>query len=123
MCRAFWNQYGVPTSIIRSCHTYEPTFDIEHDSRIIPRTIKKIKNGEDVVIYRDPHSVIQYTYIADMIAAILLVLVKEEMGKAYNSGGSEIVKMGYVIEWMLKADKSIKSKLIEKRIDCNYSFA
>lgn len=123
MCRAFWKQYSVPTSIIRICHTYGPTFDINRDVRIIPRTIRKIINGEDVEIYRDPHSVIQYTYIADMIAAILVVLVKGEMGEAYNSGSDEIVKMNDVIQWMLEADDCIRSKLIEKEIDSNYSFA
>ncbi len=123
MCRAFWRQYSVPTSIIRICHTYGPTFDIERDTRIIPRTIKKILNGEDIVIYKDPHSIIQYTYIADMVAAILIVLVKGVMGEAYNSGGDEIVKMDDVILWMLNADPSITSKLIEKEVDQNYNFA
>lgn len=123
MCRAFWKQYGVPTSIIRICHTYGPTFDPEHDTRVVPRTIKKILNNEDVEIYKDPHSVIQYTYIADMTAAILLVLLKGDMGEAYNSGGDEIVKMDDVIEWMFNADPRIKSKLIQKEIDGNYHFA
>lgn len=123
MCRAFWKQYGVHTSIIRICHTYGPTFDIENDTRIIPRTIKKILQGEDVEIYRDSNSVVQYTYISDMVAAVLAVLVKGEMGEAYNSGGDEIVKMDDVIGWMLKADDTIQSKLIEKEIDSSYSFA
>ena len=123
MCRAFWKQYKVPTSIIRICHTYGPTFDIENDSRIIPRTIKKILNGENVEIYKDPHSVIQYTYIADMTAAILTVLTKGENGEAYNSGGDEIVKMDDVIEWMFDAVDSISSRLIEKEMDSNYNFA
>lgn len=122
MCRAFWKQYGVPTSIIRICHTYGSTFDLE-DLRIIPRTVKKILNGEDVIIYKDPYSMIQYTYIADMIAAILLVMVKGAMGEAYNSGGDEIVKMDDVIRWILEADGRIKSRLIEKEIDSNYNFA
>lgn len=123
MCRAFWKQYGVPASMIRICHTYGPTFDIEKDTRIIPRTIRKILNGEDIEIFRDPYSVIQYTYIADMVAAILIVLVKGAFGEAYNSGGDEIVKMDDVISWMLNADESIKSKLIEKQIDNSYNFA
>lgn len=123
MCRAFWKQYGVPASIIRIVHTYGPTFDIERDSRVVPRTIKKILNNEDVEIYKDPHSVIQYTYIADMTAAILLVLLKGENGEAYNSGGDEIVKMDDVIEWMFDADPRIKSKLTQKEIDGNYHFA
>ncbi len=123
MCKAFWKQYRVPTSIVRICHTYGPTFDINNDSRIIPRTIKKILNNEDIVIYKDPHSVIQYTYIADMVSAILLVLISGANGEAYNSGGDEIVKMDDVIAWMINADEKINSKLIEKKIDENYSFA
>lgn len=123
MCRAFWKQYGVPVSMIRICHTYGPTFDIEKDTRIIPRTIRKILNGEDMEIFKDPDSVIQYTYIADMVAAILIVLVRGALGEAYNSGGDEIVKMDDVISWMINADESIKSKLIEKEIDNSYNFA
>lgn len=122
MCIAFWRQYGLPTSMIRICHTYGPTFDIEKDTRIIPRIIKQILNGDDITIYKDPNSVIQYTYIADMTAAILLVLTKGSNGEAYNSGGNEIVKMDDVVSWMVNADSSIKSKLIEKEPDENYSF-
>lgn len=122
MCRAFWKQYGIPTSIIRICHTYGPTFDISNDSRIIPRVIKKIIEGRNVEIYRDPNSIIQYTYVADMITAILVVLVDGKAGEAYNAGSDELVKMDDAIKWMINADSRIKSKLIEKEIDNNYCF-
>ena len=123
MCVAFWKQHGVSSVIVRICHTYGPTFDVEQDPRIIPRTIKKILCGSDVEIYRDPDSVIQYTYIADMVAAILLIMLQGHNGEAYNAGSDEIVKMDDVIAWMLQADPQIKSKLIEKEIDENYNFA
>ena len=58
-----------------------------------------------------------------MIAAILLVMLKGENGKAYNAAGDEVVKMDDVIEWMIRSDKRITSKLIEKDIDQNYSFS
>lgn len=122
MCIAFWRQYGLPASMIRICHTYGPTFDIQRDSRIIPRVIRQILNGEDITIYKDPNSVIQYTYIADMIAAIVIVLIEGQNGESYNSGGDEIVKMDDVIAWMVNADPHIKSRLIEKEMDENYSF-
>lgn len=123
MAVAFWRQFSVPTSIVRICHTYGPTFDIQRDYRIIPRVIKQILNAEDITIYKDPNSVIQYTYIADMIASMLLVLIDGENGEAYNSGGDEIVRMDDVIAWMVSADPSIKSHLIEKEIDKDYHFA
>ena len=122
MGAAFWRQHKVPVSIIRICHTYGPTFDLKRDTRIIPRVIKQILEGEDIEIYRDPDSVIQYTYIADMIAAILLVMLEGEDGGAYNSGGDEIVKMDDVIEWMVNADPCIRSALVEKEPDQNYRF-
>lgn len=123
MCVAFWKQYGVPSAVVRICHTYGPTFDVEQDTRIIPRTVKRILCGSDVEIYRDPDSVIQYTYIADMVSAVLLIMLKGHNGEAYNAGSDEIVKMDDVIAWMLQADPQIKSKLIKKEIDENYNFA
>ena len=63
MCIAFNKEYGVNTNSIRISHTYGPGFDIDNDNRIIPKSIKKIVNGENIEIYKDPNSFIQYTYI------------------------------------------------------------
>ena len=122
MGMAFWKQYNIPTSFVRICHTYGPTFDLEKDSRIIPRIIKQILNEEDITIYKDPNSVAQYTYVADIISAVLLVLLEGEPGGAYNACGDEIVKMDDVIAWMVEADPSVKSALVEKEMDASYRF-
>ena len=45
-----------------------------------------------------------------------------EPGGAYNACGDDIVKIDDVIDWMVNADPSICSKLIEKEIDENYKF-
>lgn len=123
MCMAFWREYKVPIAIIRICHTYGPTFDLQNDMRIIPRVIRQILEGKDIEIYKDPHSVIQYTYVADMVSAILLVLLKGECGEVYNAGADDMVQMDDVISWMVHADENIKVNLIEKEIDKNYHFA
>lgn len=123
MCAAFWKQYQVPAAIIRICHTYGPTFDIQNDTRIIPRIIRQILEEREIRIYKDPHSAIQYTYVADMVTAILLVLLKGECGEAYNAGVDEVVKMDDVVSWMVHADERIKAELAEEEIDENYQFA
>lgn len=88
MCVAFHTEYGVNTNSIRISHTYGPGFDIDNDNRIIPRTIKNILNGNNIEIYKDPNSLIQYTYIADTIAGILTVLTMgDKAGTPYNVGG------------------------------------
>lgn len=122
MGMAFWKQYNVPSSFVRICHTYGPTFDLEKDLRIIPRVVKQILNEEDITIYKDPNSVAQYTYVADIITAVLLVLLDGKPGGAYNACGDDIVKIDDVIDWMVNADSSIRSQLIEKEIDENYKF-
>ncbi len=122
MCFAFWRQYEVPASFIRICHTYGPTFDLQRDTRIIPRVIKQILQNEDIEIYKDPDSVIQYTYIADMVSAILLVLLEGKDGEAYNAGADELVSMDDIIKWMVNADNSIQSTVLEKKADENYIF-
>ncbi len=123
MCMAFYKEYNVATSIIRICHCYGPTFDIEHDSRIIPRTIKTILSGKDIEIYSDKDSVVQYTYIADMVSAILLVLLCGKIGEVYNAGGDELISVEDAIGWMLSIEGNLKSKLLLKEKDDNYKFS
>ena len=122
MGAAFWRQYQMPVSSVRICHTYGPTFDLERDTRIVPRVVKQILKDEDITVYKDPNSVAQYTYIADMVSAILLVLLEGKPGEAYNAGGNDVVKVDDVIEWMVNASPEIKSSLIEKEVDENYKF-
>ena len=122
MGMAFWRQYKVPVSFVRICHTYGPTFDLDRDMRIIPRVVKQILNDEDITIYKDPYSMIQCTYIADMIAAILLVLLEGRDGEAYNACSDDVVTIDDAIEWMVHAAPNINSNLIEKEIDENYKF-
>lgn len=123
MCIAFARQYSVDANIVRICHTYGPTFDIENDTRIIPRIIYKMKQKEKIEYYKDPTSVVQYTYVADMISAILIVLLNGESGQVYNAGGDEIVKMDTVIKWMANANKNTQYSIIEKEIDEGYNFS
>lgn len=123
MCIAFNKEYGVNTNSIRISHTYGPGFDIDNDNRIIPKSIKKIVNGENIEIYKDPNSFIQYTYIADTIAGILTVLTNgDKIGTPYNVGGDELITIEDALTAMLHANNKVKSKIILKEIDSNYSF-
>lgn len=122
ICVAYSKQYCVPSSIIRICHTYGPTFDIANDNRVIPKVIKKIINDEDIIIYKDSVSKVQYTYIADMCAAMLLTLIKGGNAEAYNAGNDELISVDEAIKIMVQSNKNIKGSLVEKDVDENYSF-
>ena len=123
MCRAYYKQYGVNTGIIRITHTYGPTFDIEHDMRILPRVIKSLLSDKEMVMYKDPSASAQYTYIADMIAAVLFILVKGEPGEVYNAGADELVKIDDAVSWMIEASEKKEPTVKQIDIDENYSFS
>ena len=122
-CRAFYKQYGVNTNIIRITHTYGPTFDIKRDTRILPRVIKNLLTDTEMVMYKDPSASAQYTYIADMIAAVLLILVKGISGEVYNAGADEIVKIDDAVSWMIDAAGKTDSAVKQIDIDENYNFS
>lgn len=122
LCAAYSRQFNVDTGIIRICHTYGPTFDVKHDTRAIPRFIRNILDEKDIEIYNDPDSLIQYTYVADIVTGILCIMINGKTGEAYNGCGDTITTMDKVIAYMLNANNNIKSRLIEKPIDEHYPF-
>ena len=123
MCRAYYKQYGVNTGVIRLTHTFGPTFDIDNDMRIIPRVIKNLVTDSEMVMYKDPTATAQYTYIADMIAAVLFVLVKGAPGEVYNAGADELVKIDDAVSCMIEAYGKTDPKVKQIDIDENYSFS
>lgn len=122
MCVAFTREYGIKTNIVRISHTYGPTFDIENDRRIIPRSIKKILSGQDVELYDDPDSLVQYTYVGDICSAILYVLAQGTSGEAYNACGDEMLSLPQIIKYMLEGAPDSASKLVLVPMDSHYAF-
>ena len=122
MCMAYAKEYEVKTNTIRICHTYGPTFDIEDDKRILPRIIKKILMGEQIEIFDDPLSVIQYTYSADIVSAILCVMVNGKKGEIYNVGSDEMVSLETAIQFMVGTYGNKRIQVKKVKPDESYSF-
>lgn len=75
MCSGFKEEYGLNTKIVRLAHTYGPGMSI-HDGRVQADFLKDVLNGNDIVLKSDGSSIRTYTYIADAIKAMFLVLLK-----------------------------------------------
>ncbi len=84
MCRSWQLQKGVPAKIVRICHTYAPTMDVEHDPRVFASFVKDILKKNDIVMKSDGSSKRTFCYIADALAAFFLVLFRGRPGEAYN---------------------------------------
>lgn len=77
MCSGFKEEYGLNTKIVRLAHTYGPGMSI-YDGRVQADFLKNVMNNENIVLKSDGSSVRTYTYIADAIKAMVLVLLKSE---------------------------------------------
>lgn len=84
MCRAWQQQKGVPAKIVRICHTYAPTMDAGHDTRVFASFVNDILKKKDIVMKSSGASKRTFCYIADALAAFFLVLFCGAEGEAYN---------------------------------------
>lgn len=84
MCRAYYEQYGVPTKIARLSHTYGPTMDFSHDRRVFSEFVQNIINHEDIVMKSAGTAVRPFCYISDAVDGLMKILMDGKPGEAYN---------------------------------------
>ncbi len=89
LCAAFYREYGIRTVIARIGHTYGPTMDIENDPRSFASLMKCALEGNDIILYSDGMAKRPFCYIADAVAAYMLLLIKGRGGEAYNVTNTE----------------------------------
>ena len=77
MCSSFKEEYNLNTKIVRLAHTYGPGMSI-NDGRVQADFLKNILNNEDIVLKSDGSSIRTYTYIADAIKGMILVLLNSK---------------------------------------------
>lgn len=84
MCASYNAQYGLNAKAARLAHTYGPGMSV-YDGRVQADFLKNVLFHEDIVMKSEGLAVRTYTYIADAIAGMFLILLNgTEM--AYNIG-------------------------------------
>jgi dTDP-glucose 4,6-dehydratase/UDP-glucuronate decarboxylase len=86
LTRLYSEKYRVDAKTIRIFNTFGVGMSPE-DSRVIPRFLKQIRDGRNVIVYGDGTQVRTHLYIGDLIAALLLVMDQGQRGEVYNIGG------------------------------------
>ena len=80
-----WNHtYKIPTIISNCSNNFGP---YQFPEKLIPLTIFKAINGEDIPIYGDGNHIRDWLFVEDHVDALLLILEKGEIGKSYCVGG------------------------------------
>ena len=83
LCVSYGAQYGVDYKIARLTHTYGPGMDI-NDNRVQAEFIRQTLQSKDVVLKSDGTLRRTYTYVADSIAGIFWILLKDNGQRVYN---------------------------------------
>lgn len=115
LCSAFCREHGIPIMIVRIGHTYAPTMDIDKDPRVFASFMKCVFNGKDIVMLSDGKARRPFCYIADAIAAYMLVLLEGVPGEAYNvCNTKDFLSIAELAEILISLRPELGLKIIRK---------
>lgn len=119
LCSIYQREFGVPVKIIRPFNVYGPRLNL-NDGRIIPDLLKNALSGEHLTLYSDGRATRSFCYISDAVTAMLLLMLTDRNGEAFNVGNDEEVSIEHVAR---QVDKLFQEKLgvrFAKSDDPNY---
>jgi len=95
--------YQAPVKIIRPFNVYGPGQRLD-DGRIIPSLVSAAVRREPIVLYSDGRATRSFCYIRDAIRGMLLVLLSEAAGEAFNVGNDEEISVGDLARFVSAMD-------------------
>ncbi len=83
LCVAFAKEYGVPVKIARLSQTFGAGVEY-NDGRVFAEFARCAMEKKDIVLHTMGRTLRTYCYTKDAVAAIFYILLKGEVGEAYN---------------------------------------
>ena len=83
LCAGYVSQYGVPVKIARLSQTFGPGVAY-HDGRVFAEFARCAIEGRDIVLHTEGNTVRSYCYTRDAVNALLYILLRGNVGEAYN---------------------------------------
>lgn len=98
LCLSYMSERGVDVKIARLSRVFGPTM-LETDTKASSQFIMKALAGEDIVLKSKGEQFFSYTYVADVVKAMLYILLHGKSGTAYNVSNKTCdVKLKYFAE-------------------------
>lgn len=83
LCQAYRVQRGIDVVIARLTRSFGPTL-LSSDTKALSQFLMNGIAGKDIVLKSDGMQYYSYTYVADAVTGLLLVLLQGKNGEAYN---------------------------------------
>lgn len=115
LCASYASQYGVPAKVVRLTQTFGPGVQY-NDGRVFAEFARCAIEGRDIILKTKGETKRNYLYTEDAVNAILTVLVKGEVGEAYNAANEDTYCSIYEMAQMVAkecADGKIEVKIEE----------
>jgi UDP-glucuronate decarboxylase len=97
LCMTYFRLRGTPVKLVRPFNVYGPRLRLD-DGRVIPDFISDALNRRPITLYSDGRATRSFCYITDFVTALILLLVSDTVGEAYNVGNDEEVSIRQVAE-------------------------
>lgn len=110
LCVAYGSEYNVPVKIVRLAQTFGPGVSYG-DNRVFAQFARCAIEGKNIVLKTKGETYRNYCYIRDAVLGIISVLLKGNVGEAYNIANKEtgisICDMAHMVSEEI-ADNKIK---------------
>ena len=83
LCMAYNSQYGIDVNVARLCYVYGGTIT-DTNSRADAQFLRNAIGGEDIVLKSKGLQKRTYCYVADVVSAILVILLRGKSPEVYN---------------------------------------
>lgn len=83
LCQSYMAERGTSLKIARISRVFGPTM-LSSDTKASSQFIKKAIQGEDIILKSKGDQFFSYTYVAEVVSALLYILLHGDEGVAYN---------------------------------------
>lgn len=105
LCVSYKKEFNLDVLILRLSRVYGPTMKLE-DTKALSQFINNALNNENIILKSTGEQLFNYTYVGDVVNAILIALINENKEICYNFASSELVPLKEIAYSIAKFSKS-----------------
>jgi len=115
----YFSEFGLPVRLVRLFNTVGPR-QVGNYGMVVPRFVSAALAGEDLVVYGDGKQSRCFAHVADVVAALLLVIdSKDAVGEVFNIGNDREISIMELAQLVISKTGS-SSSIVSKSYDDAY---
>lgn len=117
LCLAYSRQYGVPVLVARLSQCFGAGVDLSIENRVFAHFAKSALQGKDIVLHTKGESAHCYTYTADAVRGLLLIMLKGEPGQVYNVANPDTYCSIYEMAELVAEQYGVRIRVQENKAE------